>query len=410
MSAGMVLLMYQYYYGYGDTFGYFYCGRKICEALWEAPLVGMELLLQPPESYSSLAISYADHPHFSSRDSRFMAQVVGLLSVVTFKSYLTVSLLLSYLSFVGCWKIFRVFQQLYPGLHRPLALAVLFVPSVFFWGVGLMKESLVLFGLGLLVDGLFSIFVLPRRRFRHFSYLLVGAIVLFKIKPYLLVFCIIAFLPLVIHSMVRHLNTARYRFFAACFWYVLVGIFCFMGVAQMGKMIDKYDPQEALQYLAVVQQVQLKVSEQMGGSGYDLGAMDPSFSGLLAKSGAAINVTFFRPWPWDVRKVINLPAMIESLVTLVLTLVVVFRLGLRRLVRRLASNPVVLFCLLFSLTTGVIVGLVAFNFGTLVRYKAPVLPFYFIALILLFYTNGKTATDDPSHHLEPIPDTSPRID
>ena len=141
--AVLALIMYQYYYGYGDTYGYFYCGRQIWNALWEAPLVGMELLFQAPEEFSKLAISYADHPLFSSRDSRFVAQVIAIFSLFTFKSYLSISLILTYLSFFGCWKIFKVFYQLYPSLYRPLAIATLFVPSVLFWGVGLMKESLV---------------------------------------------------------------------------------------------------------------------------------------------------------------------------------------------------------------------------------------------------------------------------
>jgi len=120
LSAFLALLMYQYYYGYGDTYGYFYCGRQIWNALWEAPIAGLELIFKSPEQYSALARSYADHVHFSSRDSRFVAKVIAIISLFTYKSYLSTSLLLSFLSFIGCWKIYRVFQQMYPQLYRPL--------------------------------------------------------------------------------------------------------------------------------------------------------------------------------------------------------------------------------------------------------------------------------------------------
>lgn len=401
LAAVLALIMYQYYYGYGDTYGYFYCGRQIWTALWEAPLAGLELLFFSPEEYSALARSYADHAHFSSRDSRFVAQVIGVLSLFTFKSYLSISFLLSFLSFIGCWKIFRVFQALYPQLHRPLAVAILFVPSVVFWGIGLMKESILLFGLGLLIEGLFAMIYFRRGFFgKNILYCILGGFILFKVKPYILLAGLVAFTPIVIQALVRRCRGVLFQFFSKSGLYLMVIALAFSAVFALGQLIKVYNPVTALNYLSLVQKTQIAANATMGGSGYDIGIIEPNFQSLVAKSGAAINVTLFRPYPWESKKIINFPAMVESLLTLLLTILVFFRVGPIQTIKRILTNPIILFCLLFTLSIGMIVGLFAFNFGTLVRYKIPVLPFYYIALILLWYNKGDTRVVEQGLNVE----------
>lgn len=50
---------------------------------------------------------------------------------------------------------------------------------------------------------------------------------------------------------------------------------------------------------------------------------------------------------------------------------------------RSLSNPNVLFCFVFSVTFAFAVGVSTYNFGTLSRYKIPLLPFFAVGLILV---------------------------
>jgi ABC-type uncharacterized transport system permease subunit len=43
----------------------------------------------------------------------------------------------------------------------------------------------------------------------------------------------------------------------------------------------------------------------------------------------------------------------------------------------------IMYCLLFALVFALFVGVTTLNFGTLVRYKIPCMPFYIIALVLI---------------------------
>jgi len=72
---------------------------------------------------------------------------------------------------------------------------------------------------------------------------------------------------------------------------------------------------------------------------------------------------------------------LESLGLLILTVVIFFKK--RTYFFRALLDPNILFCMVFSLTFAFAVGISTFNFGTLARYKIPLLPFYALALICI---------------------------
>jgi len=74
---------------------------------------------------------------------------------------------------------------------------------------------------------------------------------------------------------------------------------------------------------------------------------------------------------------------LESLVFLLLTLHVVFRSGLG--IFYYLQKPEVILCLGFSVVFAFAVGVSTFNFGTLSRYKIPLLPFYAMGLGFLYH-------------------------
>ncbi|HMJ48531.1 MAG TPA: hypothetical protein VK498_14455, partial [Ferruginibacter sp.] len=50
---------------------------------------------------------------------------------------------------------------------------------------------------------------------------------------------------------------------------------------------------------------------------------------------------------------------------------------------------IILYCFFFSVIFALFVGATTLNFGTLVRYKIPGIPFYVISLFLILYFNNK---------------------
>jgi hypothetical protein len=76
---------------------------------------------------------------------------------------------------------------------------------------------------------------------------------------------------------------------------------------------------------------------------------------------------------------------LEALLFLFLTINLFYKTGLLKGFRLIISEPVILFCFLFSIIFSIGVGTTSGNFGTLVRYKIPLMPFYLSALYIMQY-------------------------
>jgi len=89
-----------------------------------------------------------------------------------------------------------------------------------------------------------------------------------------------------------------------------------------------------------------------------------------------------------------------------MTIRLVLKTGPIRLYALAISNPVITFTLVFSLIFAFGVGFTSYNFGALVRYKIPCMPFYLITLQLFRYhaEGNKAITDTPEIEEQEIAD------
>jgi hypothetical protein len=172
----------------------------------------------------------------------------------------------------------------------------------------------------------------------------------------------------------------RYFLYAAA----IVGLVVVGGKMQT-EMFGQYNV-ESLAYKSFVTRDYLyRISNEQDGSGYTLGDMDPTLMGMLEKAPAGVNVTLFRPYLWEARKPIVMISALESFLFLIFTIVAIVRNNPIRMVQRIFADETLQFCLIFTLIFAFAVGLSTSNFGSLVRYKIPCLPFYTVFLIILFY-------------------------
>jgi hypothetical protein len=127
-------LIYQFYYGGGDTFNFFHDSNLIWEAFLENPFTGLELIVADNQFHQGL-YEHTSRMHFYADPYTYqVVRLSGLFGLFTFHTYTLIATLFALLSFTGVWAMYKVFYNLYPHLHRQIALAVLFMPSVFFGG------------------------------------------------------------------------------------------------------------------------------------------------------------------------------------------------------------------------------------------------------------------------------------
>ncbi|MFZ9955762.1 MAG: hypothetical protein ACO3E1_06520, partial [Flavobacteriales bacterium] len=143
----------------------------------------------------------------------------------------------------------------------------------------------------------------------------------------------------------------------------------------------KYSFENALNEAALVQS-DLK-QDYYGGHRFDIGPFEPTLSGVLGKAPIAIATTLYRPFVWESHNVFVMLSALESTIIIIFTFLAIFRIKLFNLQGVLLANPLLFFSFVFSLFFAFFIGLTSANFGALVRYKIPLMPFYMSMVFIL---------------------------
>lgn len=376
-------LIYQFYYGGGDTFNFFSYGSKyIWEAFMESPVLGVKLLFANNEyqpetfSYASKILFYGDSASY------FVVRVAGAIDLLTFHTYSATAVLFAVISFSGLWALYLTFYRIFPQLHFKLAIAIFFVPSLFFWGSGILKDTITIGALGWATYGVYTIFIRKKITVLSIIILLLSLYTIYVVKIYILMSFIPAAILWVFYGRLAHLKNSIVKLMIAPIILVAtLGI----GFYTVNK-ISEDSPRYSIENLASAAKVTAEwihyVSIRSGGSAYTLGDFDYSPVGMVRKMPLAIWVTLYRPYLWEANNVVMLLSAFESLAMLILTLYVIIK-AKGAFFRLIATKPVLIFCFSFAIVFAFAVGISTYNFGSLVRYKIPMLPFFVMGLFII---------------------------
>jgi hypothetical protein len=285
--------------------------------------------------------------------------------------------------FILNWKAYRFFAELFPERRTLVAVAILFIPSVTFWSSGIVKDTFTYsFGLLFLV---YFYKILFQHKWSVFNilWLLFSAYMVMSIKPYILYALIASGFVWFGFANLHRIRNRVIRVFVLPFMILTVG---FGGVWTMNTVMQlvggQYGNIDAMLQKAVIAQQDLK-QEYYQGSAFDIGDYEATIEGALSVTPAAVVAGLYRPFLWESRSAVMLLSGLENLALLLLTLYVFFRVGFRQLFRSMGKNPFLIFCFVFSISIALGVGLSTSNFGALVRFKIPLIPFLFLGLMMV---------------------------
>jgi hypothetical protein len=206
--------------------------------------------------------------------------------------------------------------------------------------------------------------------------------VLYSVKVYILLTFIPAAIFWVFLSRLKQIHSAVIKFMLYPF---VIGSAVFFGFWAVSKASED-NPRYSLNVLAETARITAYdirfYTGKDAGSGYTLGELDGSFTSMIRLAPSAIVVSLFRPYIWEVKNPLMLFSAMESFALLIVVLYIIGKKRFR-IVGGL-SNPDAIFTLMFAIPFAFAVGVSTFNFGTLVRYKIPLMPFFVIALMLLY--------------------------
>ena len=325
----------------------------------------------------------ANKGYFGSEANFFIIKLVAIFSFFSFARYMIINLFFSMLAFAGIWRLFLFFYQRYPHLHKKLALAILFFPTVVFWSSGALKDPVCMSMLGWFTYACYNLFYKKKSLILNLPIILGSALVLLTVKAYI----IFAYIPFFIFYLVSINLTSLKNGFVRIASFLIIALISIVGFTTMTEKLEEEMGMLALDKLSESVQTQqnnfINLSERAG-SAFSLGVeFDGSIGSLVKIAPAAINATLFRPYLWESKKISTLLSSLESLSLMLFFLVVLFKARGWKFFSILVKDPMIMFCMFFSLLFALFIGATTLNFGTLVRYKIPCLPFFLIALMLI---------------------------
>ncbi len=370
----------------GDTTTlYFPEGYHLFKLILKDPVGNIHLLFTPGSSYDENLLQDPDNMGYFKLESNFLiSRLVAVLCFFTFGKYLLINLFFSMISYSGVWRLYKFFYEHFPYMHKKLAIAIIYLPTVVFWSSGILKDPLCMGMLGWMTYSLYCVFEKKESIIKNIIIAILAAYILYIIKVYI----IISYLPFyALYLVLSNIKRVKNKIAKIALGFILI---CF-GVIGLFALADKL--KEELGFFAVdkiaesvkTQQTNFINMADLAESSFSLGVeYDGSISSLLKMTPAAIGATFFRPYLWESKKISTLLSSLESLALMLLTVYVFFKAGPLKFFTIIFNNSMIFFCFFYSVLFALFVGATTLNFGTLVRYKIPCLSFYIISILLIW--------------------------
>ncbi len=372
----------------GDSYLLYYTeGVNIKRMILENPSNINMLWMKGPEFDQTLLANPLNQGYFKSENNYLVTKISSFFSFFSMSTYVTTNMFFGMLAYTGAWRLFRFFYDQYPDLHKKFAIAILYFPTVIFWSAGILKDSICVAALGWLTYSLYEGFFKKINITQNVIIALIAGYILLILKAYILV----SYLPFfILYLFLKNVSLIKNKFLqlAVILSLVFLSISVFSQVmSTITTSVGQYSSGDMAESVSKYQAAYAGVESR---SSYSLGVdFDGSMGSLLKLAPMAITVTLFRPFIWEANSPAALLSSVESMFVMYLTITVLILYGFRGFFSAISKEPTVLYCLLFSILFALFVGATTGNFGSLVRYKIPCMPFYVVGMFIIQHQGKK---------------------
>jgi len=364
LSAGLSLgLLYQYYYQAGDTWIFFHDAEKLANAIIDQPKNIFHFFWN--DDFSPELALVNDQPR-----SLFLIKAVAILNLLTGNNYWITSLYLSTISFFTSWMLYRTMANQFPDLQKEVALSILCIPSILFWGSGIIKESLAIAAL----FGVTTLFIswYYRRSATVFS-MIVGLFffwILWNLKYYWAGVWLAVVVPTkVIQILKNRLGWVNSNPKWSWFLFLLLAL-SLVSIIHPNFYYDRL-------LLVIVENHYAYLKLSNSGEAIHFYKLEPSFLNIIINSPWAFFSGVFRPFLFEATNLLQIGASIENLFLLVLFIWTIIRI--KKILPQITELHLALITYIILLS--IFLTLSTPNFGSLSRFKIGFTPFLWLGLL-----------------------------
>lgn len=380
IAAGVALwAVYTWVYTdriHADVFKYFDDSAVMYDALWSRPVDYLRMLFSVGNDnayfderyYKVMNHWYREYESNLANDAHTIIRFNAAVRLLSFGEFHVHTVFAAFLALTGMLALYRAFVDLLPGRERALMIAVFLLPSVLFWASGVIKESLLFFGMGLL---LWQFMKLITGEIKAVGWLLLAfsAVLLFHLKFYV----IASLLPALGMLALAHLSPRTPLVLRSA----VVLLACIALGLNLHHLLPGFN---VLETLAVKQRDFIGLAEATTPGSFVLPErLEPNAWSFLRQAPYAVYITVLGPLVHAGPGLFGIVAALEQLaLLLVIGVLLMHRLPWHRVDREMIV-PVLTFVLLLAL----VIGWTTPVMGAIVRYRTPMLPFLLIAALLV---------------------------
>jgi hypothetical protein len=379
LLAGIALLLiYTFYYTdreTADIYKYFDDSLIIHELLFNDPGSYFQILIginsEDPHLLGILdKLNYWYKPFESSlyNDNRTIIKFNVLARLISFGSIGVHTVIMCFISYVGLLTLYKFAVQFAKAKEKILVFVVFLLPSVLFWGSGLLKEGMLLFALGVFIyscdracsKGLNAKITLSIL-FSLLLLLICKIYIIIAVAPLILAYCWsyrVGFIPMVL----------RYCLV------LCIGLAVLWGVQWINPDLD------LTTMLSNKQGNFMDVAAMTNANSvYSIPLLEPNALSIMKSIPIAIFNVLFRPHLGEIDSPMMALAALENLMILLfITVALIF------MKKKIPDWNFLFFCIGFVVVLYALIGMVTPILGAVVRYKIPALPFLLLIFLALF--------------------------
>lgn len=379
-------LIYLLYYKGGDSINYFEAARPLYSFAFTNPEQYLDFVFNIQSAYPDQLYMqvWAKGVNYMTRSNTTLT-VIRFLSVVNlfcFNSYMCCTVIFAFVSYYFIFKTFRLFVAIHPLLEKEMSISFLMIPSAIFWGSGVGKDAIMLSAIMYFFLCFYRIAILKQKIIQNLAKLLFIAYIMSIIRG----FMIITITPcLILMTAIYYRNAFQSPIIRFVSLPLFLGgglIASYFFIQNIGNQMQSYSLESMQKTAEGFKSWHTYLGDTQGGSAYSLGDVDYSTAGILRKAPLAIAIALFGPFFWQIRNPVMLLSGIESILFLYFFFKVFINTKAYRAINIIFKDHLIMFCIPFVLIIALAVGMTSFNYGALVRYKLPLVPF-FAALIAI---------------------------
>jgi hypothetical protein len=358
-------LLHDFYMDAQDTDRFINEGNVVFSAIYENPLYYLQLVfgrndyLPEPEHLCH----YIDQMGFWYDQGNYsMVRINALIRLISFGSHPVHFIVFSFLSFIGCYHLFKFFER-ETIVHEYLLILVIFLmPGILFWTSGAHKEAIVIFLTGVIFNKISEII---HNNDSIGKWILVLAFI--AILGFIRFYTMTVMLP----GLIAFYVSGKTRVNPLLIFSGLYGLFIISAV-----IFDINS--DGFRFAEEITIRQNSFIRSHGDTSFPLQEVSNSWTNIIKLIPQALFNPLVRPLPGTCHNLLCQLACAESIIYIVIFLFLLVRIKGQELL----YNRTVLLCISVGLCLTLLIGLIVNNSGAIVRYRSISMLFMLMGLII----------------------------